>query len=93
MNKSGLIEALSRKENITEKKAIEVVNLIFKGFMEELKKGGRIEIRGLGSFVVRDYEAYTGRNPKTGKNIKVAPKKLPFFKVGKELKEKVDQQK
>ncbi len=93
MNKSGLIEALSRKENITEKKAVEVVNLIFKGFMEELKQGGRIEIRGLGSFVVRDYEAYTGRNPKTGKNIKVEPKKLPFFKVGKELKEKVDQQK
>ncbi|HNY72442.1 MAG TPA: HU family DNA-binding protein [Syntrophales bacterium] len=90
MNKSGLIEALSRKENITEKKAVEVVNLIFKGFTEELKKGGRIEIRGLGSFVVRDYEAYTGRNPKTGKNIKVSPKKLPFFKVGKELKEKVD---
>ncbi|MFA5180243.1 MAG: HU family DNA-binding protein [Syntrophales bacterium] len=91
MNKSGLIEAVSRKENITEKKAVEVVNLIFKGFTEELKKGGRIEIRGLGSFVVRDYEAYTGRNPKTGKNIKVSPKKLPFFKVGKELKEKVDQ--
>jgi len=90
MNKSGLIEALSRNENVTEKKAVEVVNLIFKGFTEELKKGGRIEIRGLGSFVVRDYEAYTGRNPKTGKNIKVSPKKLPFFKVGKELKEKVD---
>ena len=89
MNKSGLIEAVSRKENITEKKAVEVVNLIFKGFTEELKKGGRIEIRGLGSFVVRDYEAYTGRNPKTGKNIKVSPKKLPFFKVGKELKEMV----
>ncbi|MEI6313841.1 MAG: HU family DNA-binding protein [Syntrophus sp. (in: bacteria)] len=93
MNKSGLIEAVSRKENITEKKAVEVVNLIFKGFTDELKKGGRIEIRGLGSFVVRDYEAYTGRNPKTGRNIKVSPKKLPFFKVGKELKEKVDQQK
>lgn len=93
MNKSGLIEAVSRKENITEKKAVEVVNLIFKGFTEELKKGGRIEIRGLGSFVVRNYEAYTGRNPKTGKNIKVSPKKLPFFKVGKELKEKVDKQK
>jgi integration host factor subunit beta len=90
MNKSGLIEALSKKEGLTEKKAIDVVNLIFKGFTDELKKGGRIEIRGLGSFVVRDYEAYTGRNPKTGKNIKVASKKLPFFKVGKELKERVD---
>jgi integration host factor subunit beta len=90
MNKSGLIEALSKKEGLTEKKAIDVVNLIFKGFTDELKKTGRIEIRGLGSFVVRDYQAYTGRNPKTGKNIKVASKKLPFFKVGKELKERVD---
>jgi integration host factor subunit beta len=90
MNKSGLIEALSKKEGLTEKKAIDVVNLIFKGFTEELRKKGRIEIRGLGSFVVRDYQAYTGRNPKTGKNIKVASKKLPFFKVGKELKERVD---
>ncbi len=90
MNKSGLIEVLSKKEGLTEKKAIDVVNLIFKGFTDELKESGRIEIRGLGSFVVRDYQAYTGRNPKTGKNIKVASKKLPFFKVGKELKERVD---
>jgi integration host factor subunit beta len=90
MNKSGLIEALSKKENLTEKKAIDLVNLIFKGFAEELKKGGRIEIRGFGSFVVREYGAYTGRNPKTGRNIKVEPKRLPFFKVGKELKERVD---
>ena len=90
MNKSSLIEALSRKENLAEKKASDIVNLIFKGFTDELKKGGRIEIRGFGSFVVRDYGAYTGRNPKTGKNIQVTPKKLPFFKVGKELKEKVD---
>lgn len=90
MNKSGLIAELSRRENLTEKKAVEVVKLIFKGFVEELKKGGRIEIRGFGSFVVRDYDAYTGRNPKTGKSIEVAPKRLPFFKVGKELKERVD---
>jgi integration host factor subunit beta len=90
MNKSGLIEALAKKENLTEKKAIDVVNLVFKGFTDEMQKSGRIEIRGFGSFVVREYEAYTGRNPKTGKSIKVAPKKLPFFKVGKELKEKVD---
>ena len=90
MNKSGLIESLSKKEGLTEKRAIDVVNLIFKGFTDELKKGGRIEIRGLGSFVVWDYQAYTGRNPKTGRNIQVAPKKLPFFKVGKELKERVD---
>ncbi|MGV8059295.1 MAG: HU family DNA-binding protein [Smithellaceae bacterium] len=90
MNKSGLIEALSQKLNLTEKKAIDVVNLVFKGFTDELKKGGRIEIRGFGSFVVKDYGAYTGRNPKTGTKIKVDPKKLPFFKVGKELKDRVD---
>ena len=90
MNKSGLIEALSKKENLTEKRAIELVNLIFKGFADELQKGGRIEIRGFGSFMVREYDAYTGRNPKTGRNIEVAPKRLPFFKVGKELKERVD---
>jgi integration host factor subunit beta len=92
MNKSSLIEALSRKENLAEKKASDIVNLIFKGFTDELKNGGRIEIRGFGSFVVRDYGAYTGRNPKTGKNIQVTPKKLPFFKVGKELKERVDKE-
>jgi integration host factor subunit beta len=90
MNKSGLIEALSRKENLTEKMAIDVVNLVFKGFTDELGKNGRIEIRGFGSFVVRKYDAYKGRNPKTGKSIDVSPKKLPFFKVGKELKERVD---
>ncbi|HDQ03313.1 MAG TPA: integration host factor subunit beta [Deltaproteobacteria bacterium] len=92
MNKSDLIEALSNKLNLTEKKAIDVVNLIFKGFTDELKKGGRIEIRGFGSFVVKNYDSYTGRNPKTGEKIRVEPKKLPFFKVGKELKEKVDKQ-
>lgn len=90
MNKSGLIEALSQKLNLTEKKAIDVVNLVFKGFTDELKKGGRIEIRGFGSFMVKNYEAYTGRNPKTGTKIKVSPKKLPLFKVGKELKDRVD---
>ncbi len=90
MNKSELIENLSKKANLTERKAIDVVNLIFDGFADELKDGGRVEIRGFGSFVVREYGAYTGRNPKTGDNIKVQPKKLPFFKVGKELKEMVD---
>ena len=90
MNKSGLIEALAKKENLTEKKATDIVNLIFKGFTEELKKGGRIEIRGFGSLIVREYTSYTGRNPKTGSSIEVAPKRLPFFKVGKELRERVN---
>ncbi len=90
MNKSELIEALSKKENMTEKRSMDVINLVFDGFVDELKEGGRIEIRGFGSFVVREYESYTGRNPKTGSNIQVAPKKLPFFKVGKELKEAIN---
>ncbi|MBW2544324.1 MAG: integration host factor subunit beta [Deltaproteobacteria bacterium] len=90
MNKSELIDALSKKEGLTEKQAADVVNLIFKGFDNQLKSGGRIEIRGFGSFVVRNYDSYTGRNPKTGETIQVDSKKLPFFKVGKELKERVN---
>ena len=86
MNKSDLIEALAAKENLTEKQADDTINRIFAGFTDALKKGGRIEIRGLGSFTVREYKAYAGRNPKTGKIVDVRPKKLPFFKVGKELK-------
>jgi len=90
MTKSDLIKALSIKENLTEKQAADIINLVFDGFTGTLKKGGGIEIRGFGSFRVRKYKSYSGRNPKTGKDIKVKPKKLPFFKVGKELKEMVD---
>jgi integration host factor subunit beta len=90
MKKSDLINTLSEKENLTEKNASAIVNMIFDGFTEELKNGGRIEIRGFGSFSIRKYGAYSGRNPKTGKNIQVKPKRLPFFKVGKELKERVN---
>ncbi|MCD6486927.1 MAG: integration host factor subunit beta [Syntrophobacterales bacterium] len=90
MNKSELVDALSKREGLTEKQAADVVGLIFNGFGDQLKNGGRIEIRGFGSFVVRDYGSYTGRNPKTGGTIQVEPKKLPFFKVGKELRERVN---
>jgi integration host factor subunit beta len=90
MNKSDLISALSTKENLTEKNASEIVNMVFDGFANELKKSGRIEIRGFGSFIAREYGAYNGRNPKTGKKIDVKPKRLPFFKVGRELKKSVD---
>jgi integration host factor subunit beta len=90
MKKSDLIEALAVKEHLTEKLATEIVNLVFDGFTNALKSGGRIEIRGFGSFIVREYEAYKGRNPKTGKVVEVKPKKLPFFKVGRELKKRVD---
>lgn len=57
---------------------------------EELAKEGRVEIRGLCSFFEKEYGSYTGRNPKTGERVEIAPKKLPFFKTGKELKERVD---
>ena len=90
MNKSDLIVALAEKKNLTGKQATEIVDLMFKGFINEFKKGGRIEIRGFGSFTVREYKAYKGRNPKNGEHVDVKPKRLPFFKVGRELKKMVD---
>lgn len=86
MTKSDLIEALSAKKNLTEKQVTNIINQIFNGFTDTLKKGDRIEIRGFGSFSLREYESYKGRNPKTGKDVDVRPKKLPFFKVGRKLK-------
>ena len=93
MNKSELIEALSKREDLRVKEAEKIVNLIFNRFTEMLKNGGRIELRGFGSFVVRNYGSYDGRDPRTGKEIKVAAKKLPFFKVGKDLKNGVNSMK
>jgi len=90
MNKTGLILALAAKEKLTEKLSTDIVNLIFTGFADTLKRGGRNDIRGFGTFSVREYKAYTGRNPRTGKDVDVRPKKLPFFKVGKELREMVN---
>jgi integration host factor subunit beta len=90
MNKSELIEAVAAKAKITKKRSEDVVNLIFDSMVDAIAKGDRIEIRGLGSFVVKEYGAYVGRNPRTGESIRVEPKRLPFFKVGKELKERVD---
>ena len=90
MNKSQLIEALAKEENLPIKKDEEVVNTVFGDMEKALIKGERVEIRGLGSFKVKRYQSYKGRNPKTGEVIDVARKKLPFFKVGKELKERVD---
>ena len=86
MNKSQLIEALAKAENITLKKAEMVVNAVFENMADALVQKERIEIRGFGSFKVKFYNGYKGRNPKTGDLIKVDGKKLPFFKVGKELR-------
>ena len=90
MKKSDLSLKLSEKVNIPANVAKVTIDAIFNAMMESLKKGDRIEIRGFGSFVVRHYGAYTGRNPKTGKMVDVPPKKLPYFKVGKELREMVN---
>ena len=90
MNKSELVEKLADRAKITKKKAEHVVNLVFEQMTEALQRGDRIEIRGFGSFTSKSYDAYTGRNPRTGETIHVPAKRLPFFKVGKELKERVD---
>ena len=92
MNKSELIEALAEKINMPMREAGSITNTLIDTMTEALANGDSIEIRGFGSFVVKEYTSYTGRNPKTGQRIKVSPKKLPFFKVGKELREKVNNQ-
>jgi integration host factor subunit beta len=90
MNKSDLITALAEKEGLKEKEAFDIVNMIIDGFTNTMNKDGRIEIRGFGSFTVRHYNSYTGINPRTGKRVRVGDKRLPFFKVGKELKARVN---
>ena len=90
MNKLELIETLKNETGLTKSEAEAVVKLFFNEIAGTLAKGDRVEIRGLCSFYVKRYKAYTGRNPKTGESTQVKPKKLPFFKVGKELRESVD---
>jgi integration host factor subunit beta len=90
MNKSDLIEALGKEIGLTKGKAERVVELFFGKMSDALANGDRVEIRGLCSFFVKEYKGYTGRNPKSGEHTQVLPKKLPFFKCGKELKERVD---
>jgi integration host factor subunit beta len=90
MNKSQLVEALANAKNLPLKKAEEIVSIVFEDMERALINGERVEIRGFGSFKIKQYEGYQGRNPKTGEIINVTPKKLPFFKVGKELKDRVD---
>jgi len=91
MTKSDLIELVANKLHLPKGKAELIVNCIFDSMEESLKRGERIEIRGFGSFEIRHYKAYEGRNPRTGDPVGVQPKRLPFFKVGKELKERVNQ--
>jgi integration host factor subunit beta len=90
MNKLELVETLKEEAGLTKNEASVVVNLFFDEMSTALANGERAEIRGLCSFYVKHYKAYTGRNPKTGEQVNIKPKKLPFFKCGKELKDRVD---
>lgn len=90
MNKLELISTLKDRANLTKAEAAEVIRLFFDSLAESFIKGERVEIRGLCSFHIKEYKSYTGRNPKTGQKVQIPPKRLPFFKCGKELKERVD---
>ena len=89
MTKQQLIDRVAERVDIPGSVASIIVNLVFDGMAEELAKGGRVEIRGFGSFSVREYKGYTGRNPRWGDTVEVKPKKSSFFRAGKELKERL----
>ena len=90
MTRRELIATVAAAEGITMKEAELAVKTVFDGMERALKEEDRIEIRGFGSFKVKSYQGYQGRNPRTGDSIQVKNKKLPFFKVGRELKERVN---
>ncbi|MCF8111989.1 MAG: integration host factor subunit beta [Desulfobacteraceae bacterium] len=90
MNKLEMISALKKEANISKSEAAKVVQIFFDSMADALVNEERIEIRGLCSFFIKNYKSYTGRNPKTGEKVRIQPKKLPFFKCGKELRERVN---
>ena len=90
MNKIELINALKNECMILKKEAATIVDLFFDKISSALSEGDRVEIRGLCTFFVKEYESSNGRNPRTGETVAVSPKKLPFFKCGQELKRRVD---
>jgi integration host factor subunit beta len=90
MNKIDLAQTLCTTNGLSKVEASRIVDLFFEQMANALEKGDRVEIRGLCSFYVKEHEGYTGRNPKTGETVEIAPKKLPFFKCGKGLRERVD---
>lgn len=91
MNKLELISALKAEADMSKAEAAKVVQIFFDNMAEAMARGERVEIRGLCSFFIKEYKSYTGRNPKTGDRVVIRPKRLPFFKSGKELRERVDQ--
>ena len=90
MTKRDLIKGLKEIADISAKEAASVVDIFFNQMSDALASGDRVEIRGLCSFYIKEYKSYQGRNPKTGIPVTVSPKKLPFFKCGRELKNRVD---
>jgi integration host factor subunit beta len=90
MNKLELIAALKKEADISKSEAAKIVQIFFDSMSNALIKQERIEIRGLCSFYVKNYKSYIGRNPKTGEKVQISPKRLPFFKCGKELRERVN---
>jgi integration host factor subunit beta len=90
MTKSDLADAVAARTNVPRADAEKFVDQVFAAMTEALIRGERIELRGLGVFEVRHYGAYTGKNPRTGEAVAVKPKRLPFFKAGKEIKERLN---
>jgi integration host factor subunit beta len=90
MTKSDLIKRLATEKGLSKGRAEALVNRVFDSIEESLRRGERVEIRGIGSFEIRHYGAYKGRNPRTGDAVAVRPKRLPFFKVGKQLKDLIN---
>lgn len=88
--KSELIDAVAASAHVPRGRAEQVVNRIFDALSDALARGEGVELRGFGTFSVRDYPAYDGRNPRTGEPVHVKPKRLPVFKVGKELRQRVE---
>ncbi|MDD3844737.1 MAG: HU family DNA-binding protein [Syntrophorhabdus sp.] len=89
MNKMDIINKLATDINVNQKIAKIAVDTIIDSIKKAIINNERVEIRGFGSFTLREYKAYRGRNPKSGETVQVEPKRLPYFKVGKELKEMV----
>jgi len=91
MTKSELVEKIMETNGFLNRKESEtVVNIIFDSMATALKEGDKVEIRGFGSFTVREREAREARNPKNGEVVTIPAKKTPFFKTGKELRERVN---
>ena len=90
MNRSDLVEVIAKDKNIARRQAERAVNAVFGAIADAMHAGDRVEIRGFGSFTTRDREAYVGRNPRTGTQVQVPSKRLPFFRVGKDLKDRIN---